>query len=285
MSCGHRPYRVVAVPIAWLIVAAHNPVVPRCVPYFLSLFRGTNDRLCCCPPTTVSLMGNKGDLSHSGGAIAATPSSTATDDDASGMAASLLVDDRRAAVAALLASSTHASPSPATSTSVAVVLDNCGLELLCDLCFVDAVLRLTPASCVTLHCKDTPVFVSDVIEPDVELTLAWLETAYRDRCCRRRVTIVVVWLCGCMDVRVWCVCTALLPSHDSCGGGGRHTHTHSDAHTYTHSAWQAVVAVFWRTCLYDAPYLGCCGLRAVMATTLSQQRWQLGCAAGCPMVG
>lgn len=38
-------------------------------------------------------------------------------------------------------------------------------EVLCDLVFVDSILRLTDAS-VVLHVKDAPVFVSDVTEKD-----------------------------------------------------------------------------------------------------------------------
>ena len=51
---------------------------------------------------------------------------------------------------------------------------DCGLELLCDLAMVDALLRFTSTAAVTLHAKDEPVFVSDVTVPDLELTLTWI---------------------------------------------------------------------------------------------------------------
>ena len=55
-----------------------------------------------------------------------------------------------------------------------LVLDNCGLEFVCDLALVDALLRLSSHRTVTLLAKDAPVFISDVCEHDVETTLGWM---------------------------------------------------------------------------------------------------------------
>ena len=57
---------------------------------------------------------------------------------------------------------------------VVIVLDNCGLELVSDLLLVDGVLRIAKPARVTLHCKDRPVFVSDVTPPDLEPTIEWI---------------------------------------------------------------------------------------------------------------
>ena len=44
-----------------------------------------------------------------------------------------------------------------------------------DLLLVDGLLRCdAPPSKLTLHLKDRPVFVSDVTEPDLEPTFAWM---------------------------------------------------------------------------------------------------------------
>ena len=79
----------------------------------------------------------------------------------------MLADDTTALCAAIAA---------AAGKEVIVVLDNCGLELVSDLLLVDGLLRCdAPPARVTLHAKDRPVFVSDVTEPDLPITLAWLD--------------------------------------------------------------------------------------------------------------
>jgi uncharacterized protein with ATP-grasp and redox domains len=105
-----------------------------------------------------SLWGNKADLSLSGGESVA--------DTSVGSVADVLVDNS-AMVAELLRAE--------AGGSVIVVLDNCGLEVVCDLCLVDALLRLDGCDSVSLHCKDAPVFVSDVCTHDIEPTLSWME--------------------------------------------------------------------------------------------------------------
>lgn len=57
---------------------------------------------------------------------------------------------------------------------VAMVLDNHGIEVVCDLVLADALLRLAGASAVTLHVKNAPVFVSDVTKADVFGVIVWL---------------------------------------------------------------------------------------------------------------
>ena len=59
--------------------------------------------------------------------------------------------------------------------TVIIVLDNCGLELLSDLVCVAIFLTHHVFEHVELHCKSTPVFVSDVMLENFEATLVWLE--------------------------------------------------------------------------------------------------------------
>jgi hypothetical protein len=57
---------------------------------------------------------------------------------------------------------------------VDILLDNVGYELACDLVLADFLLASRRAARVTLHAKAHPVFVSDVIEPDIHTTLDFL---------------------------------------------------------------------------------------------------------------
>merc|ERR1711991_1145560 len=57
-----------------------------------------------------------------------------------------------------------------------IVLDNCGLELLCDLLCANALLNNRIFDQIELHCKSTPVFISDALRKDVEESISWLET-------------------------------------------------------------------------------------------------------------
>jgi len=106
-----------------------------------------------------SLWGNVADLSMSGGCVDGTMSGQAAKHTA-------LVDDSERAADLLM--------SGGEGSQVVLVTDNCGLEFLSDLVLVDGLLR-TGVAKVVLHCKDTPVFVSDVTPEDVSITLAWLE--------------------------------------------------------------------------------------------------------------
>ncbi|HHP7238234.1 damage-control phosphatase ARMT1 family protein [Longibacter sp.] len=54
------------------------------------------------------------------------------------------------------------------------VADNAGLELVGDLCLLDALLSGGVISTVTMHVKSHPTFVSDVVIPDVGRTIAFL---------------------------------------------------------------------------------------------------------------
>eukprot|EP00971_Amphidinium_carterae_P263396 5225935-Amphidinium_carterae.1 len=65
-------------------------------------------------------------------------------------------------------------PSFLAGKTVLLVLDNHGLEVICDLVLADTILRLDAAETVVLHVKDSPVFVSDVTEADVDGIIAWM---------------------------------------------------------------------------------------------------------------
>jgi hypothetical protein len=57
---------------------------------------------------------------------------------------------------------------------VSLMLDNCGPELLSDLVTAAVLLLLAPSVRVTLHCKASPVFVSDAMARDVHRHVEWL---------------------------------------------------------------------------------------------------------------
>ena len=101
-----------------------------------------------------SLWGNQADLSLSAGELCKVSGGTLDQ---------LLSDHRPLAVELLK-----------EAQQVALVLDNHGLEVLCDLVLAESILRHTKAT-VTLHVKDAPVFVSDVTELDVPWVLDWLK--------------------------------------------------------------------------------------------------------------
>lgn len=111
---------------------------------------------------TTSLWGNAADLSLSAGAAL-----TAAIGEAEGAGASRMLADDTAELCDALRT--------CTGKEVIIILDNCGLELVADLLLVDGLLRLVGPSCVSLHVKDTPVFVSDVCPHDVKPTLEWID--------------------------------------------------------------------------------------------------------------
>lgn len=102
-----------------------------------------------------SLWGNQADLSLSAGEVSSVKGGQLEN----------LVSDRRGVAVELLKD----------AKDVILVLDNHGLEVLCDLVLVDAILRRNTSATVTLHVKDAPVFVSDVTEKDVPEVLSWLQ--------------------------------------------------------------------------------------------------------------
>ncbi len=57
------------------------------------------------------------------------------------------------------------------------LIDNAGMELLCDLVFVDYLLTANIAKKVQFHLKAHPTFVSDALPKDVEESVAYLEVA------------------------------------------------------------------------------------------------------------
>ena len=105
-----------------------------------------------------SLLGNKGDLSlHS--------VSASLDTVASANCLTILSDQRAPALQLL-----H------STARVAIILDNCGVELISDLML--AAMLLQSQSCASVHllCKSRPVWVSDVLENDIHQHLAWAES-------------------------------------------------------------------------------------------------------------
>ncbi|KAG2383038.1 hypothetical protein C9374_005005 [Naegleria lovaniensis] len=59
--------------------------------------------------------------------------------------------------------------------SIAIILDNCGLELVSDLYLADTLIRLGFCESVTFFSKYQPVFVSDVTERDFRMTIQQLQ--------------------------------------------------------------------------------------------------------------
>lgn len=102
-----------------------------------------------------SLWGNQGDLSLSAGKLKGADAGCEIITDQVGSTLDLLLD--------------------AAGKKVVVVLDNHGLEVLCDLVLVDALFRAANVGVVELHVKDSPVFVSDVTEADVLPIVDWVE--------------------------------------------------------------------------------------------------------------
>jgi uncharacterized protein with ATP-grasp and redox domains len=106
-----------------------------------------------------SLWGNQADLSLWPAEQGGRP------DKAAPHAERLLVDDSVALATYLLALAGQGA-------QIDLVLDNAGFELLCDLVLVDVLLGLELR--VVLHAKPYPTYVSDVTEPDLAATIAWL---------------------------------------------------------------------------------------------------------------
>mmetsp|Transcript_4491 Transcript_4491/g.9746 ORF Transcript_4491/g.9746 Transcript_4491/m.9746 type:complete len:515 (-) Transcript_4491:91-1635(-) len=101
-----------------------------------------------------SLWGNQADLSLSAGKVESLAD-----------AGELITDHVSLAIDTLAG---------AAGKTILLVLDNHGLEVICDMLLADTILRLEAAETVVLHVKDSPVFVSDVTEADVEGIMQWL---------------------------------------------------------------------------------------------------------------
>lgn len=101
-----------------------------------------------------ALWGNRADLSLTAGKAYEHSSHGSSE------AEHLLADDSDAAVDLLM-------PTDGSRRHVVLVLDNCGLELLCDLALSDVLLSTGAATQVTLLAKAQPVFVSDAMPKDV----------------------------------------------------------------------------------------------------------------------
>lgn len=104
-----------------------------------------------------SLLGNKGDLSFH--------SVAASIDTLSSASSLVILADQRAEALKLLHSNAR----------VAIILDNCGLELVSDLMLSALLLQSDSCACVTLLCKRRPVWVSDVLEQDIYQHLEWVQ--------------------------------------------------------------------------------------------------------------
>ncbi|KNC47361.1 uncharacterized protein AMSG_03795 [Thecamonas trahens ATCC 50062] len=105
----------------------------------------------------LALWGNRGDLSLSAGAVDAASTSRSDADNA----AALLQDDSDAWLRAVAAS----------AGTIAIILDNCGHELLADLLLAVVLLRAGVATDIVFYAKAEPVFVSDAMPHDVNAHL------------------------------------------------------------------------------------------------------------------
>lgn len=133
--------------------------------------KGHADRRAALEATLLrSLWGNQADLSLSAGKV----------ESSFGDKGGILSDQQAVALDLLQA---------ASDRSVIIVLDNHGLEVLCDLVLVDSILRLTDVSSVVLHVKDSPVFVSDVTADDIEGILDWLQGHNKELAARLRESL------------------------------------------------------------------------------------------------
>jgi uncharacterized protein with ATP-grasp and redox domains len=104
---------------------------------------------------SVSLLGNKGDLSlHS-------------------VAASLDAVSSPSSLVILQDQHCDALPLLKPTARVAIILDNCGIELVSDLMLAVLLLQSDSCASVTLLCKKRPVWVSDALEKDILEHMAW----------------------------------------------------------------------------------------------------------------
>eukprot|EP00298_Acanthocystis_sp_HF-20_P009036 c18063_g1_i1.p1 GENE.c18063_g1_i1~~c18063_g1_i1.p1 ORF type:complete len:410 (+),score=127.66 c18063_g1_i1:23-1252(+) len=125
-----------------------------------------------------SLWGNKGDLSLSGGQVIETQTEKEDNNNKNNnendnsnnrsyLSDSLLCND-------LLDFSLWLQTQKDSNKYGLIVLDNCGIELLCDLVLVDSFLRLNLVNKFVIHSKSAPVFVSDAMEKDILETIDYL---------------------------------------------------------------------------------------------------------------
>ena len=105
-----------------------------------------------------SLLGNKGDLSlHSVAASIGTISAATS---------LVILSDQRSEALRLLC----------PTARVAIILDNCGLELVSDLMLAALLLQSNACASVHLLCKKRCVWVSDVMEHDIHGHLSWAQS-------------------------------------------------------------------------------------------------------------
>ncbi len=113
---------------------------------------------------SAALWGNQGDLSN-------LPAESDRGGEGSGVWADtsrgLIVDEREEALGYICGGHPR-------GRRIDLVLDNVGLELICDLCLADTLLASGLADRVLVHLKPYPMLVSDATEPDFEGTVRWL---------------------------------------------------------------------------------------------------------------
>ncbi len=130
---------------------------------------------------SLSLLGNKGDLSlHS---VAASL------DVVSSSSSLVIIEDQHADALPLLHS----------AAQVAIILDNCGIELISDMML--AVLMLQSESCasVILLCKKRPVWVSDALEKDIHDHMVWAQSQrFEDEDTAAANAKFVAWFSTCL---------------------------------------------------------------------------------------
>ncbi len=113
---------------------------------------------------SIDLWGNQKDLSMWPAGDGGTPDHTGAEIQQE----HLLVDHTTQAVDQLLAAG--------AGSRVDIIVDNVGFEFISDLALADYLLNAEVASMLRMHVKAHPVLVSDVILPDVEKTLAHLQS-------------------------------------------------------------------------------------------------------------
>lgn len=130
---------------------------------------------------SVSLLGNKGDLSlHS---VAASL------DAVSSPSSLVILEDQHS----------DALPLLQPTARVAIILDNCGIELVSDLMLAVLLLQLDSCATVTLLCKKRPVWVSDALEKDIHEHMAWAQSLkFEDEDAAAANAKFVAWLTTCL---------------------------------------------------------------------------------------
>jgi hypothetical protein len=124
-----------------------------------------------------SLWGNRGDLALAPGDRTNTQEASRIDAsrDAHGRADKhMLVDDSEAIFEHLV---DVGKKRGSAETAIDIILDNSGIELLCDLMLADLVLAYGLAAQVRLHAKGEPLFLSDAMPRDIASHVGAMEAS------------------------------------------------------------------------------------------------------------